>query len=110
MSSAASSLGAKGGGGTAITLVRQDPTWLRRGLVALAVGFIGLVVVLPLANVFTQALSGGVGGYFAALRDPDTLHAIKLTLIVAGIVVPLNIVFGIVTAWALTRDETPAKT
>ena len=93
-----------------VGLVRRDPAWLRATLIAVAVGFIAIAVVAPLANVFTQALANGIGAYFAALRDPDTQHAIKLTLIVAAIVVPLNVVFGIVSAWALTRAETPAKT
>ncbi len=67
--------------------------------------FLGLFLGLPLATVFASALSAGRGVYFDALRDPDTVSAIKLTLLTAAISVPLNVVFGIAAAWAIAKFE-----
>lgn len=82
-----------------------EPTLVRWLLIAVAVGFLGLFLILPLAVVFTQALERGLGGYFEALRDPDALAAIRLTLLTAAIVVPLNLVFGIAAAWAIAKFD-----
>jgi sulfate transport system permease protein len=87
----------------------QDPPLLRAGLIAVALGFLGLFLLLPLVAVFTQALSAGLGAYWAALTDPVALAAIKLTLLVAAISVPANAVFGIAAAWAITRFDFPGK-
>jgi sulfate transport system permease protein len=81
----------------------QDPAVVRWGLTALALGLLGLFIVLPLAAVFVQALSKGAAVYLAAIREPDTLSAIKLSLVAAGIAVPLNLVFGVAAAWAVTK-------
>ncbi len=67
------------------------------------------LVVLPLAMVFVQALGNGVGGLLAPFREPDTWSAIRLTLIVAGISVPLNAIFGLAAAWAVTRFDFAGK-
>ncbi len=67
--------------------------------------FLGLFLGLPLATVFASALSAGRGVYFDSLRDPDTISAIKLTLLTAAISVPLNVVFGIAAAWAIAKFE-----
>ena len=67
--------------------------------------FLGLFLGLPLATVFASAFSAGRGVYFDALRDPDTVSAIKLTLLTAAISVPLNVVFGIAAAWAIAKFE-----
>jgi sulfate transport system permease protein len=67
--------------------------------------FLGLFLGLPLAAVFAQALAGGRDVYFAALQDPDTISAIKLTLLTAAISVPLNVLFGIAAAWAIAKFE-----
>jgi sulfate/thiosulfate transport system permease protein len=80
--------------------------WL---LVALAVGFLVLFLVLPLAAVFTEALRRGLTPFLAAFADPDTLSAIRLTLLVAAIAVPLNLVFGLAAAWAVAKFEFPGK-
>jgi sulfate transport system permease protein len=66
--------------------------------------------VLPLVVVFAQAFSKGVGAYFSALTDPEALSAIRLTLTVAAISVSLNLVFGVIAAWAITKFEFPGKT
>lgn len=81
----------------------EDPLLVRWGLTALALGSLGLFIVLPLAAVFVQALSKGLSVYLAAVREPDTLSAIRLSLLATGIAVPLNLVFGIAAAWAVTK-------
>ncbi|QHT60040.1 sulfate ABC transporter permease subunit CysW [Paenibacillus lycopersici] len=72
-------------------------------LTAIALLFLGLVVVLPLLSVFIEAFKKGTDVYFAALRDPDALSALKLTLLTAVIAVPLNTVFGVAAAWAISK-------
>ncbi len=81
----------------------RDPTWLRVGLVALTVLFLLAFLGLPVAVVFGQAFAGGYRTYLAALTQPDARAALKLTLTVAAIAVPLNVVFGLAAGWALTR-------
>jgi sulfate transport system permease protein len=83
----------------------QDPAVVRWCLIALALGSMGLFIVLPLAAVFVQALAKGVSVYLAAIREPDTISAIELSLVTAGIAVPLNLVFGVAAAWAVTRFQ-----
>lgn len=78
-------------------------------IVLLAVVGMAALVVLPLAMVFIQALVKGVDGFLEPFREPDTWSAIKLTLIVAGISVPLNAIFGIAAAWAVTRFQFAGK-
>ena len=87
----------------------QDPAWVRWTLIALALGFLALFVVLPLLTVFVEALRRGLGPYFDALAEPDALSAIRLTLLVAGIAVPVNLVFGVIAAWTVTKFEFPGK-
>jgi len=83
--------------------VLEDAPWLRRSLIGIAVAFLFLVLGLPLVIVFQQALSLGLGAFFDAFKDPDALAAIKLTLLLALIAVPLNTVFGVAAAWAIAR-------
>ena len=78
-------------------------------LIALAVGWIALVILLPLASVFAEAFRKGLGPYLAAFKDPDALAAIRLTLMVAAIAVPLNALFGLAAAWTATRFEFRGK-
>jgi len=87
----------------------QDADWVRWSLIAIAVSFIGLFICLPLGLVIVKALSKGVEAYWAALSEPDTLAAIRLTLLTALITVPLNTVFGVAAAWAITRFEFKGK-
>jgi sulfate transport system permease protein len=82
---------------------------VRWALVAVALAFIVLFLVLPLVSVFVQALAKGLGFYFQTLRDPLTWSAIKLTLIAAGISVPLNCVFGVAAAWAIAKFDFRGK-
>ncbi len=86
-----------------------EPAWVRRGLIALALLLLGGLVVLPLAVVMVEALRQGWQAYVAALVEPDTRSAIKLTLLVAAISVPANAVFGIAAAWAITKFTFPGK-
>ena len=78
-------------------------------LTGTAIGWMALIVVLPLVVVLTEGLKGGLGPYFEALKEPDTISAIQLTLLVAAISVPLNAVFGIAAAWCITRFEFRGK-
>lgn len=78
-------------------------------LTVIAVAFLVLFLVLPLVAVFTEALRQGVGAYVAAIVEPDAVSAIRLTLVVAGISVPLNVVFGVAAAWAIAKFEFPGK-
>lgn len=87
----------------------RDPAWLRLTLLTLAIGFIILFLCVPLALVLFKAFSKGWLAYCEALAQPDALDALKLTLIVALVTVPLNTVFGISAAWAITRFEFPGK-
>ncbi|MBR2819511.1 MAG: sulfate ABC transporter permease subunit CysW [Reyranella sp.] len=82
---------------------------VRRTLIALAVGFLALFLVLPLAAIFAEALRRGVDLFLAAFTEPDTQAAIGLTLLVAAIAVPLNLLFGISAAWAVAKFEFPGK-
>jgi sulfate transport system permease protein len=78
-------------------------------LIGLALLFLGLVLILPLVAVFAEAFRQGVGAYFAAFDDPDVFSAIRLTLLVAAIAVPLNLVFGVAAAWAIAKFDFPGK-
>jgi sulfate transport system permease protein len=88
---------------------REDAPWVRWLVITVAVGFLGVFIVLPLVCVLTEALSKGVAAYFAALTDPDTLAAIRLTLLAAAISVLANVVFGVIGAWAITKFEFRGK-
>ena len=89
--------------------VLHEPAWVRRSLVALAVLVMLALVVLPLAMVLAAAFAKGAGGWLAALREPDALSALQLTLFTAAIVLPINAVFGLFAAWALARFEFRGK-
>lgn len=78
-------------------------------LILAAVAFLVLFLVLPLAAVFTEALRKGVHVYLASIDQPNAYSAIRLTLLVAAIAVPLNLVFGVAAAWAVARFEFPGK-
>jgi len=89
----------------------QDPWWVRWTLTLAAVGVVGLLVIVPLVSVFYQALADGVGTYWKNLiADPDTRHAIRLTLGVAPLAVAANLVFGTAAAWVIARFRFPGRT
>jgi sulfate transport system permease protein len=83
---------------------------MRRALIGTAILLLSLFLFLPLAFVFVQALKSGGAAYVAAVTDPGTRAAIRLTLIIAAVAVPLNVVFGVVAAWALTKFDVPGRT
>ncbi|MDQ2079530.1 sulfate ABC transporter permease subunit CysW [Xanthobacteraceae bacterium Astr-EGSB] len=89
--------------------VRSEPALVRWTVVAIAILFLFVFLVLPLATVFQQAFSRGLGAYLAALAQPDALAAIQLTLMVAAISVALNLVFGLIAAWAIAKFDFPGK-
>lgn len=91
------------------TQALKDATWIRFTLIGLAIGFIILFLLTPLLLVLYQAFSKGYQAYCDALLQEDTLSAIKLTLTVALVSVPLNTFFGLVAAWAITRFEFNGK-
>ena len=81
-----------------------------RGMaIAIALVFLGLFLLFPLVVVFVEALRRGIVAYFSALADPDAVAAIQLTLIVAAIAVPANLVFGVAAAWAIAKYEFRGK-
>ena len=86
-----------------------DAPSVRLGLILVAVLFIGFFLVLPLVAVFAQALAKGLAAYGAAIIEPDAVAAIKLTLLVAAISVPLNVVFGVCAAWAVAKFDFRGK-
>jgi sulfate transport system permease protein len=103
---------ALGGGMTSLTtqrVVTTEAPWVRHTLVGIALAFLLLFLVLPLAAVFTEALRKGVGEYLASLSEPDAWSAIRLTLLTAAISVPLNLVFGVAAAWCIAKYEFPGK-
>jgi len=86
-----------------------EPDWVRYALIAAALGFLTLFLFVPLAAVFAEALKRGWGVYAASILEPDAMSAIELTLIAAGISVPLNLVFGVAAAWAVAKFEFRGK-
>jgi len=97
------------GGERRISRSIAEPALVRWILILVGLGFLGVFIILPLAAVFAQAFEKGIGPYLEALREPDTVSAIKLTLIAAGIAVPLNLAFGIAAAWAIAKFEFRGK-
>jgi sulfate transport system permease protein len=87
----------------------EEPPLVKWLLILVALGFCFVFLLLPLANVFVQALSKGWAYYAAALSSPDSLAAIGLTLLVAAISVPLNVLFGLAAAWAIAKFEFTGK-
>jgi len=82
---------------------------MRRALIGLAVAFVGVFLLLPLANVFAQALAKGWPAYRKSLGHPDTLASVRLTLLVSACCVPLNLVFGVIAAWAVAKFQFRGK-
>lgn len=83
----------------------QETVWVRRTLIGLAFCFMVLFLVLPLGIVFYEALKDGMGAFLGALSESESLHAIKLTLTVLAIVLPINVFFGLAIAWLITRHH-----
>ncbi len=87
------------------SVARRDPPLLAAALIAVTLLYLAFVLVLPLVTVFFEALRKGFSEYLLGLQDPDAHAAIRLTLLVAAIAVPLNTIFGLAAAWAVTKFE-----
>jgi len=94
---------------TGATASTKPRSWVPAILIAIAVLYLSLVLYIPAANVFVQAFSKGVGPFFKTLTRPDFLFAARLTLLMAVIAVPLNVVFGLCAAWAIARRRFPGR-
>lgn len=88
----------------------RDPRWARAAIFIGGIGFLFVFVVLPMATVAVEAFRKGVGLYFHSLNDSDTQSAIRMTLTVAAIAVPLNCIFGVAAAWAFGKFDFRGKT
>ena len=86
-----------------------EPPLVRGALLAVALVFLAIFLVMPLVAVFAQALEKGFGAYLTALREPDAWAAIRLTLLTAAIAVPMNLAFGLAASWAIAKFEFPGK-
>ena len=89
--------------------VTSEPRWVQVLLILGALGFLLSFLLLPLVLVFVEALRGGALAFWNAISDPDALSAIRLTLLVTAIVVPLNLVFGVAAAWVVSKHSFPGK-
>ncbi len=87
----------------------DDPTWAKILVIGVVLVFLALVLILPLAAVFAEALRKGWGAALEAINNADALAAVKLTLITAAISVPFNAAFGLCAAWAIAKHEFPGK-
>jgi sulfate transport system permease protein len=83
----------------------QEKGWVPTVLIVVAIAYLVLILYVPALNVFIQAFRKGVGPFFSNLTRPDFLHAVKLTVMLAAIALPLNTIFGLCAAWALTRHK-----
>jgi len=86
-----------------------ESRWTRFALIATALLFLAAFLAMPLLAVFVQALEKGFGPYLEALAEPDALAAVRLTLLVAAIAVPANLVFGVAASWAIAKFQFPGK-
>jgi sulfate transport system permease protein len=110
LTSPASALPSRGPVATRAALsATTEPAWIRWSLIAVALVFLSCFLFVPLVAVFVEAFKKGAGVYFAAITDPDARSAIALTLIAAGISVPLNLVFGVAAAWSIAKFEFRGK-
>lgn len=82
-----------------------ESLWVRVLLILIALAFLGIFLVAPIATVFLSAFSKGAAPYWAALAQDETLDAIRLTLLTAGVAVPLNVLFGIAAAWLISKYD-----
>ena len=87
-----------------------EPRWVRVGLIGFTVVFLGILLLLPLASIASEALAKGLGAFAHSFDDPAARSAIRLTLLVAAIAVPANVVFGLCAAWAIARFDFRGKT
>jgi len=92
-----------------VSIAATEPRAARIALIAIALLFLFLFLVLPLVTVFFEAFRAGFAGYVRALSDPDAMHAIKLTLLIAAVALPFNVLFGVAAAWAIAKFDFRGK-
>lgn len=92
-----------------LRLATDEPRYIKALLIGTSFTFLALVLFVPLIAIFAEALRKGVGVYVASLTDPNAVSAIKMTLFVTAICVPLNLVFGLAAAWAISKFQFPGK-
>src|SRR5438552_1224686 len=93
----------------AVSRASGESRIVRWTLTTIALGFLALMLVLPLVLVFVAALAKGLPAYWEAIKEPDALSAAKLTLLIASIAVPVNLVFGVAAAWCISKFDFPGK-
>ncbi|MBL27898.1 MAG: sulfate ABC transporter permease subunit CysW [Rhodospirillaceae bacterium] len=93
-----------------IAATTHETPGVRHALTAVALTYLALFLLLPLVMVFAEALRGGLAAYLSALTEPDAVSAIELTLLVAAISVPANMLFGLAAAWAIAKHDFRGKT
>lgn len=91
-------------------LANGDRSWVKFVLIGIAITYLALILFIPAANVFAQAFKSGFGPFLTNLTQPVFLHAVKLTVIIALIVVPINTVFGLCAAWVIARNQFRGRT
>ena len=89
--------------------MNNEPKWIKPILIAISLLFLSVFIFLPLFSIFSQAFEKGYAAYVNAINESDTLSAIKLTLIIALICVPMNTIFGVMMAWAITKFDFRGK-
>ena len=87
----------------------EESTLAKWLLTSIALGVVFIFLLLPLINVFYQAFSHGIRAYVDAIKDPDSMSAIKLTLLVAAVSVPCNVIFGLAASWCIAKFQFPGK-
>jgi len=87
----------------------SEPVWVRRALIGIAVGFLGLLILMPAAAVFSEALRKGLWFYLASIRDPLALSALRLTLLTAAVTLAANLVFGLAASWLIAKFDFPGR-
>ena len=92
-----------------LRMANAEPRWLRWMLTAIGLAFLFLFLALPLLAVFYEALAGGWSAYLQALKEPETLHAVGLTLFIALFVLPFNVIVGVAAAWAIAKFDFRGK-
>lgn len=93
-----------------VRLAQKERRWVKPTLIAVALIYLSLILFIPVLNIFIQAFRYGVGAFLHNLTEPDFISAVKLTLITALIVVPMNTVFGLCAAWVIARHQFPGRT
>jgi sulfate transport system permease protein len=87
----------------------DDPAWAKVAIISVVLAFLALVLILPLVSVFAEALRKGAPTALEAIKNPDAIAAIKLTLITAALAVPFNAIFGLCASWAIAKHHFPGK-